>query len=100
MDQRGGRGGGGVEFGMVRLQPWKIWALAAVGGAVALAATVVLAGLALILVPVLLLAGLAAKLLIGPTRARRPAPTAATRAGVIEGRYEVVDVRARRDTGR
>jgi hypothetical protein len=87
-------GRGGFEFRMVRLQPWKVWALAAVGGALALAVMVAMAGLFLILVPVLLVGGLVARLLLGSPRARPPAPRdPAARPDVIEGRYEVVDVR-------
>lgn len=88
MDERFQRGFG---IRMIRLQPWKVWTLAAVGGAVTLAVIVALAGMALILVPVLLVSGLVAKLVLG-TGARRPKP-AAGRPDVIEGRYEVVEVR-------
>lgn len=79
----------GFDPRMVRLQPWKVWALAAVGGAVALAVMVALAGVMLIVVPVILIAGLAAKLLLGSSVRRRPGP--APTPGVIEGRFEVVD---------
>jgi hypothetical protein len=88
MDERFQRG---FDIRMVRLQPWKVWALAVVGGAVILAVIVALAGMALILVPVLLVSGLVAKLVLG-TSARRPKPTAGS-PDVIEGRYEVVEVR-------
>lgn len=89
MNERFGRGG--FELRMVRLQPWKIWALAIVGGAVALVVAAALAGLMLILVPVFLLAGVAAKLLLG--RSLRRARPGASRPDLIEGRYEVVEVR-------
>ena len=88
MDERFLRGG--FPFRVVRLQPWKVWALAAVGGALALAVMVAVAGLFLILVPVLLIGGLVAKLLLG-TGGRQP-PRRAGGVEVIEGRYEVVDV--------
>jgi hypothetical protein len=88
MDERFQRG---FDIRMVRLQPWKVWTLAVVGGAVTLAVIVALAGMALILVPILLVSGLVAKLVLG-TSARRPKPTAG-RPEVIEGRYEVVEVR-------
>ena len=49
---------GGFEMRMVRLQPWKIWLLAVIGAGVALALTIAVAGLFLILVPVVLIGGL------------------------------------------
>jgi hypothetical protein len=91
MDERLSRGD--FPFRVVRLQPWKVWALAAVGGALALAVMVAVAGLFLILVPVVLIGGLVAKLLLGGTGGRQPPRRSATGAEVIEGRYEVVDVR-------
>jgi hypothetical protein len=91
----------GFDPRVVRLQPWKVWALAAVGGAVALALMVAVAGVLLVVVPVILLAGLVAKLLLGTGRPRTPGtpnePRPPGRPGVIEGRYEVVEVRRDRD---
>lgn len=91
MDERLRRGG--FEFRPVRLQPWKVWALAAIGGALAVTVMITMAGLLLILVPVLLVAGFVARLLLGggtrPAAGPRPAPG---RPEVIEGRYEVVEV--------
>ena len=79
MDERFPRG---FDMRLVRLQPWKVWALAAVGGAVALAFMIALAGLLLILVPVFLIAGLVAKLLLGGKPARgRPRPGEGTARG-------------------
>ncbi len=94
MDERFPRG---FDARIVRLQPWKVWALAAVGGAVALAVMVAVAGVMLVVVPVLLLAGLVAKLVLG-FGARRPArPAASGRPEMIEGRYEVLEVRRDRE---
>ena len=98
MDDRFARPG--IQFRAVRLQPWKVWALAAVGGLVAVAVIAALAGLFLILVPVFLVAGLAARLLLGmrsqPARPRRQ-PGA---PDVIEGRYEIVGVSSAKDVHR
>ncbi len=82
----------GFDVRTVRLQPWKVWLLAAVGGALALTLAIAVAGLFLILVPLFVIGGLVARLLLRggtPPAARRP------HAGpeVIEGRYEVVDLR-------
>jgi hypothetical protein len=88
MDERFRRG---FDMRLVRLAPWKIWALAAVGGALALALTIAVAGLFLILVPVFLIAGFVAKLLLGGNRSRPQAPREG-RPEVIEGHYEVVEV--------
>lgn len=97
MDERFARMGHG--FRPVRLQPWKVWALAAVGGALSLAVAVAVAGLFLILVPILLLGGLAAKLLLGWGRHDQRQPDQAGPPGVIEGHYEVIAVeRERRRT--
>jgi hypothetical protein len=82
---------GAFDVRMVRLQPWKVWLLVAMGGALALAVTVAVAGAMLILVPLFLLAGLVAKLLLGGGRSRPPEPRAG-RPDLIEGRYEVLDV--------
>jgi hypothetical protein len=91
MDERFRRAG--FDTRLIRLQPWKVWALAAVGGALALAVTVAMAGLFLILLPILLVAGFAARLLLGSGKAR-PAPRQQPgRPDVIEGHYEVVEVR-------
>jgi hypothetical protein len=73
----------------VRLQPWKLWLLAVVGVAVALSFIIVAAGLFAILVPMVLVGGLVAKLLLGSGNAVPRNPPG--RSGVIEGRYEVID---------
>jgi hypothetical protein len=79
----------GFDVRMVRLQPWKLWLLAAAGGAMALALAVAVAGLFLILVPLLVIGGLVVKLVLG---AGSSSPTRAAGAtGVIEGQYEVLD---------
>ena len=81
---------------MVRLQPWKLWLLMAVGAGVALALTVAVAGLFLILVPVVLIGGFVAKLVLrSSARGRR---RDASKAGpeVIEGHYQVIEVDRRR----
>ena len=81
----------GFDVRMVRLQPWKLWLLMAVGGALTLALAVAMAGLFLILVPLFLVGGFVARLLLrGGTT-----PAAGRTAGapnVIEGRYEVLDL--------
>lgn len=80
----------GFDVRVVRLQPWKIWLLTALGGAIALALTIAVAGLFLILVPVLLVGGLVARLLLrGSTApvARRPRGS----AEVIEAQYEILE---------
>ena len=85
----------GFDVRMVRLQPWKLWLLVAVGGALILALAVEMAGLLLILVPLFLVGGFVARLLLrGATT-----PAAGRTAGapnVIEGRYEVLDLPAAR----
>lgn len=92
----------GFDPRMVRLQPWKVWALAAIGGAVAIALMVAVAGVLLIVVPVILIAGLVAKLLLGSSLRRASKapgePRPPGRPGTIEGRYEVVEVRRDRDS--
>ena len=82
---------GGFDVRMVRLPPWKVWLLVATGGALALALTLAVAGAMLILVPLFLLAGFVAKLLLGGGRSR-PQATRTGRPDLIEGRYEVLDV--------
>lgn len=91
----------GFDIRMVRLQPWKVWLLAGIGGAIALTLAIVMAGLFLVLVPVVLVGGLVARLLLGgkavPVPPRRPSDA----HDVIEGRYEVVDLQGEpRRTGR
>jgi hypothetical protein len=82
---------GAFDVRMIRLQPWKVWLLVAMGGTLALALTVAVAGAMLILVPLFLLAGFVAKLLLGGGRSRPQAPRAG-RPDLIEGRYEVLEV--------
>lgn len=80
----------GYDARLIRLQPWKLWLLAAMGGALALTLAVVVAGMFLILVPLLVLGGFVARLLLRGSAApasRRPSGT----PDVIEGRYEVLD---------
>ena len=80
----------GFDVRMVRLQPWKLWLLVAVGGALTLALAVAMAGLFLILVPLFLVGGLVARLLLrGGTTPAAGRPSEAP--DVIEGRYEVLD---------
>lgn len=80
-----------LEFDMrtFRLSPWKVWALAATGIAVAVAFLVAMAGMLLVLVPALLIGGFVARLLVGrgaaPKRGRDAGPA------VIEGQYEVIE---------
>jgi hypothetical protein len=86
---------GGLDVRVVRLQPWKIWLLVAVGAGLAVTLTVVVAGMFLILVPLFVLGGLVAKLLLGGGRAPVARPSDG-RPDVIEGNYEVLDVRRQR----
>ena len=90
MDKRFARNG--FEFRSIRLQPWKVWALAIVGGVLAVTVMAALAGLMLVLVPIFLVAGLAARLLLGAGRNPMASRPAEPRPDVIEGRYEVVEV--------
>ena len=92
MDKRFARG---FEFRSFGVQPWKVWALAIVGGVLAVTVMAALAGLMLILVPVFLVAGLAARLLLGQGRRRAATRPDMARPDVIEGRYEVVEVTPR-----
>ena len=91
----------GFDVRTVRLQPWKLWLLAGVGGALAVTLAIAVAGLFLILVPLFLVGGLVAKLLLGSGNGSvaRPAPRT-ERPGVIEGRYEVLDVTGNRQQRR
>ncbi|MGD9510262.1 MAG: hypothetical protein AB7I59_01585 [Geminicoccaceae bacterium] len=80
----------GFDVRTFRLQPWKVWALAATGAALAITLAIAMAGLLLILVPVLLIAGLVGRLILG--RSARPVrPGPARDASVIEGQYEVIE---------
>lgn len=95
MHERFGRGG--FDLRMIRLPTWKLWLLMAIGGAVALALVVAAAGLFLILLPVVLIGGFVARLLLSGSRpAARPRPGGPP--AVIEGHYEVVEVREERTT--
>ncbi len=80
----------GLDVRLVRLQPWKVWLLAAVGVGLAVTLAIVVAGVFLILVPVLLIGGLIAKLVLGGARPPVARPRASGRPEVIEGHYEVV----------
>ncbi len=81
---------GGLEARVVRLQPWKVWLLVAIGAGLAVTLTVVVAGMFLILVPLFVIGGLVAKLLL--SRGRPAAPTRTQgRPEVIEGQYEVLE---------
>jgi hypothetical protein len=83
----------GFDVRMFRLQPWKVWALAAVGAVLAVTVVVAMAGLLLILVPALLVGGLVARLLLGSGPKRAAPPPRPGRPEVLEGRYEVIEVR-------
>lgn len=93
MDEASRRGG--LEMRMVRLQPWKLWLLMAIGAGIALALTVAVAGLFLILVPVILIGGFVAKLVLG-SAVRPTANAGRTGPEVIEGQYQVVEVERHR----
>src|ERR671913_57367 len=98
MDERFRRAG--FDIRMVRLQPWKVWLLVAVGGALALTLAIAVAGLMLILAPLFLLGGLVAKLLLGGGGGggqRRPGAARQAPPGVVEGRYEVLEVSPERE---
>lgn len=79
-----------VQFDMrtVRLSPWKVWALAATGAAVAIAFMVAMAGMLLVLIPAVLIGGFVARLLLGRGRAPKRSDAG---TGVIEGQYEVIE---------
>ena len=85
----------GIEMRMIRLQPWKLWLLMAVAAGIALALTVAVAGLFLILVPMVLIGGFIAKLVL---RSSLRAGQNVSKAGpdVIEGQYQVIEVDRRR----
>ena len=82
---------GGIGVRVVRLQPWKIWLLVAVGAGLAVTLTLLVAGMFLILVPLFLIGGLVAKLVLGTSRVPAAKPPAG-RPDVIEGHYEVLNV--------
>jgi hypothetical protein len=78
----------GFDVRTFRLRPWKVWALAATGAALAVALAIAVAGLLLILVPALLIAGFVGRLILGRgAKAARPASD----PSVIEGQYEVIE---------
>lgn len=80
----------GFDVRTFRLQPWKVWALAAVGAALAITLAIAMAGLLLILVPALVIGGFVGRLILGRgAKPVRPAP--ARDASVIEGQYEVIE---------
>lgn len=81
---------GGLDARVVRLQPWKVWLLVAIGAGLAVTLTVVVAGMFLILVPLFVLGGLVAKLVLGGSRPSAPKQHHG-RPEVIEGHYEVLD---------
>lgn len=85
---------GGLDARVVRLQPWKVWLLVAVGAGLAVTLTVIVAGMFLILVPLFVLGGLLAKLLLGGGRPSAPS-RAHGRPEVIEGQYEVLEASRR-----
>ena len=63
---------GGIDMRVVRLQPWKVWLLVAVGAGLAVTVTLLVAGMFLILVPLFLIGGLVAKLVLGGTGCLQP----------------------------
>ena len=78
----------GFDVRTFRLQPWKIWALAAIGAVLAIAVAIAMAGLLLVLVPALVIAGLVGRLILG--RSAKPSrPTGPP--SVIDGQYEVIE---------
>ena len=85
----------GFDMRTIRLQPWKIWALAIVGVALTVTLAIAMAGLLLILVPALLIAGFVGRLILG-RGARSVPPRPAPGASVIEGQYEVIEGPQRR----
>ena len=84
-----------LDARVIRLTPWKLWTLVAVGGGITVALAIAVAGLLLILIPVLLGAGLIGRFLLG----RPPTPPTRPRhAGdVIDGEYEVLPATTERD---
>ena len=78
----------GFDVRTFRLQPWKVWALAATGALLAIAVAIAMAGLLLVLVPALVIAGLVGRLILGRS-ARKSRPTG--RPSVIDGQYEVIE---------
>lgn len=96
MDERFQRAG--IDFRLVRLPRWKLWLLAGLGGTIVLVLALTVAGLFLILFPLVLIAGFVARLVLGGGRRVRPRPDhqrppQQNQPEVLEGHYEVVEVR-------
>jgi hypothetical protein len=83
----------GMRVRYLGIAPWKLWLAAAGLAALAIAVLTIATGIFLVVVPVVLLAGFAARLFAG--HARPPvAPRGPGRGGpLIEGEYTVVSSR-------
>lgn len=83
----------GMRMRYFGIAPWKLWLAAAGLAALAIAVLTIATGIFLVVVPIMLVAGFAARLFAGS--ARRPAaPRRSARDGqLIEGEYTVVSSR-------
>jgi hypothetical protein len=71
---------------------WKIAALGVLGVALGVMLALLMAGLFIVLIPVLLIGGIAARFLMGPARHKQPpAPPGASEATIIDGDYKIVE---------
>ena len=85
----------GMRVRYLGIAPWKLWLAAAGLVALAIAVLTIATGIFLVVVPLLLLAGFAARLFAGRAVPRPPAPQHGRRDGgtLIEGEYTVVSSR-------
>jgi membrane protein implicated in regulation of membrane protease activity len=79
--------------GLLRQLTWRGVLALALGATLIVTLAVVAGVVFLVLLPIILVAGVVARLLAGRRQAERPAPT--RRPEVLEGSYEVVEVEER-----
>ena len=80
----------GFNLRLAPLPTWRTYLLALVGGTIAITLAVTAAGLFLVLLPVVLVAGVVDRMLLGWQQ--KPGQPIC-RGAVFEGRYEVVEVK-------